>query len=84
MDSFLSGREKVGDQPKPSESMEPSGSGGLGDFQLKAPIDSSQLEEECGESGSRVSYLKEDGRVTKIIVTCACGQVTEVDCKYEA
>ena len=83
MDSFLSGREKVGDQPKPSESTMPAeNAGGLGDFQLKASVDSSQLEEICGESGSRVSYLTEDGRVTRIIVTCDCGKVTEIDCKY--
>lgn len=81
MDSFLSGREKVGDQPKPSELTDTGG--GLGDFQLNAKVDSSQLEEVCGESGSRVSYLSEGGRVTKIIVTCDCGQVTEIDCKYE-
>ena len=85
MDSFLSGREHVGDQPKPKEN--PAGDaspGAFGDFRLQQAAENAQMEEVTGESGSRVSYVTEEGRVTKIVVTCDCGQVTEIDCKYEA
>ncbi|MBT3483143.1 MAG: hypothetical protein HN457_17110 [Opitutales bacterium] len=83
MDSFLSGREHVGDQPKPKEETPSTSKGVLGDFQLQQAIENAQLEEVTGEAGSRVSYVMEEGRVQKIVVTCACGQLTEIDCKYE-
>ncbi len=57
-------------------------SGGFG--QLEPPPSENHEEAEvCGEGGSKVAYVSEEGRVTKIVVTCACGQVTEIDCKYE-
>jgi hypothetical protein len=37
---------------------------------------------ETGAHGSRVQTIVERGRVTKIIVTCSCGKVTELDCTY--
>jgi hypothetical protein len=83
MDSFLSGREHVGDQPKPKEPSPDAPKGALGDFQLQQAMENGQLEEVTGESGSRVSYVMEEGRVKKIVVTCSCGQVTEIACKYE-
>lgn len=73
----------MGDKPKPKENSLEESEGVLGDFQLQQSMENAQLEEVTGESGSRVSYVTEDGRVKKIVVTCACGQVTEIDCKYE-
>ena len=35
-----------------------------------------------GEHGTRVQTVVERGRVTKIIVTCACGKTTEIACSY--
>ena len=35
-----------------------------------------------GEHGTHVQTVVERGRVTKIIVTCTCGQVTEIACQY--
>lgn len=32
---------------------------------------------------STVEYVEEEGVVKKIIVTCGCGKVTEIDCLYE-
>lgn len=84
MDSFLSGREEVGDQPKAKDHSVENPEGVLSDFQLQQAMENAQLEEISGDSGSRVSYVTEEGRVKKIVVTCACGQVTEIDCKYEA
>jgi len=35
-----------------------------------------------GEHGAKVQTIVERGRVTKIIVTCTCGTVTEIACQY--
>lgn len=35
-----------------------------------------------GEHGTRVQTIVERGRVTRIVVTCACGKVTEIACVY--
>ncbi len=81
MDSYLSGRERVGDLPKAKE---PTllGPKPLGEL-VPPPSHDSALHEDHGEAGSRVAYITENGRVTRIVVTCACGQVTEIDCRYE-
>ena len=85
MENFLSGRENLGDQPKQSKAKSPERPG-LGQEweELSQESEDAVLNEEKGEGGSRVSYVTEEGRVTKIVVTCACGQVTEIDCDYEA
>ena len=81
MDSYLSGRENLGDSPKakddasllPPQALE----------KLQAPPDNEvQMEEQEGQAGSKVHYVTEEGRVTKILVTCSCGHVTEIDCSY--
>ena len=83
MDSYLSGREQLGDSKKSKNSFELS-SPSEGLEQLAMPPAEDRAEnEECGEGGRKVSYITEEGRVTKIVVTCKCGQVTEIDCKYE-
>lgn len=83
MDSYLSGREQLGDSKKNKLFMQlaqPDEAFG----ELAAPeSENAQQHEVCGEGGSKVSYVTEDGRVSKIVVTCNCGQVTEIDCKYE-
>lgn len=83
MDSYLSGREQLGESKKAKDSMQLSApAGGFG--QLAPPESENQEESEvCGEGGSKVAYVSENGKVTKIVVTCNCGQVTEIDCKYE-
>lgn len=44
--------------------------------------------EETGEHQSScepsVQTVEEDGVVKRIIVTCSCGAVTEIDCQYDA
>ena len=83
MDSYLSGREQLGESKKSKDSMKlPAVSQGFG--KLAAPESENVEESEvCGDGGSKVSYVSEDGRVTKIVVTCNCGQVTEIDCSYD-
>ncbi len=81
MDSYLSGRENLGDTPKPKE--EPNLLPPQALEKLEPPENpEARLEEEDGTEGSKVQYITEDGRVTKIVVTCNCGQVTEIDCQY--
>lgn len=81
MDSYLSGREQVGQSPKKKEAPQ-LGPKVMGEL-IPPPAGETELNEACGEGGSRIAYVTEDGRVTKIVVTCNCGQVTEIDCKYE-
>ena len=33
---------------------------------------------------SSIEYVEDQGVVKKIIVTCKCGEVTEIDCLYDA
>lgn len=35
-------------------------------------------------SGKKVEAVEEDGVVKRIRVTCSCGEVTEIDCFYDA
>ena len=85
MDNFLSGREHLGDQPKQSQAQSPKRTGLNTEFEdSSGESEDAVLNEEKGEGGSRVSYITEEGRVTKIVVTCSCGQITEIDCDYEA
>ncbi len=85
MDNFLSGRENLGDQPKQSDGQSRKRAGLDQEFADITPeSEDAVLNEGKGEGGSRVSYITEEGRVTKIVVTCSCGQVTEIDCDYEA
>ncbi|MGH8018587.1 MAG: hypothetical protein ACREIA_09890 [Opitutaceae bacterium] len=36
----------------------------------------------CSADGASVRAIMERGRVTRIVVTCSCGKVTEVACSY--
>jgi len=88
MEDFLSGREKLGGAPgaasKPRKPAPGSLPPGLGKLQPPEADPASREEAQCeGEGGSKVQYLTENGRVVRIVVTCACGQVTEIDCAYD-
>lgn len=83
MDSYLSNRDHLGDRKKSKDSLQLS-SAPESFGQLAAPPAKDAAEAEvCGEGGSKIAYVTEEGRVSKIVVTCNCGQVTEIDCKYE-
>jgi len=83
MDSYLTGREKLGGDQKPKGGSSIVPQSVL--QKLKAPVDETETEacSDQGEAGSQVEYVTRDGRVSRIVVTCACGQVTEIDCEYE-
>lgn len=40
-----------------------------------------EIADSC-DDGTTVETITVDGRVTRIIVTCACGQRTEIACRY--
>ncbi len=40
------------------------------------------IEAGCSADGASVRAIMERGRVTRIVVTCSCGKVTEVACNY--
>ncbi|MBC2606027.1 hypothetical protein [Pelagicoccus albus] len=83
MDSYLSGREQLGESKKSKDSFKLMASGDSFGQLSSPPAEDREEKESCGEGGSKVSYVTEGGRVTKIVVTCNCGQVTEIDCQYE-
>jgi hypothetical protein len=84
MDDFLIGREVVSrtesDQtaPEATVTLPPleQASPGLSGPETASP------QCETGAHGTRVETVVEGGRVTRLIVTCTCGNVTEIDCRY--
>ncbi len=44
--------------------------------------ETSSPQHETGAHGTRIETVVERGRVTRLIVTCTCGNVTEIDCRY--
>lgn len=82
MDSFLSGREHVGDKPKAKEQLSLSPQI-LNKLEEGGDEETTEHSEVCGDGGTKVQFVNEGGRVVKIVVTCNCGQVTEVDCQYD-
>jgi len=37
-----------------------------------------------GASSAHVEIIKEGGKVTRLVVTCVCGERVEIDCLYSA
>ena len=37
-----------------------------------------------GASSAHVEIVKEGGKVTRLVVTCVCGERVEIDCLYSA
>ena len=37
-----------------------------------------------GTSSAHVEIVKEGGKVTRLVVTCVCGERVEIDCLYSA
>ena len=81
MDNFLSGREHVGKTPKSKDFPQIAPSTPLNS--LQSSMSEAEIHDDTGEGGSKVHYVMQDGRVVNIVVTCACGQVTEIDCRYD-
>ncbi len=80
MESYLKGKKRL-DEPsaKLSElkSMSQASSG------IPAQ-DLNKVEIASGEDAARVECVTQDGRITKIIVYCKCGDQIELNCKYGA
>ena len=84
MEDFLKGREVV---TRPANEK-----GGTAPVATLPPLDQAepsapvppvaQDQDETGEHGTRVETVVENGRVTRLIVTCTCGNVTEIECRY--
>lgn len=84
MDSFLSNREQLGRDPKSKKPPQLLSPGALEKLKKgKGEEPEQEVAEEHGHAGSKLQYVSEDGRVVKIVVTCSCGQVTEIDCTYD-
>ena len=84
MDDFLIGREVV--SRSDSGATAPENAVTLPNVGRTSP-ESSEPEmcapqSETGANGSRIETVVERGRVTRLIVTCNCGNVTEIECRY--
>jgi len=75
MKSFLSARTRV-DSPPGMESSEshPLGKG----LKSRASVCSSP-----GQPGLPIECLREGDKIVRLKVTCACGEVIEIDCLYD-
>jgi len=71
--------------PIQSSSMEPANRGTRGEGPHSGGSEPA-VDEDAGHSvdGASVRAVMERGRITKLIVTCSCGKVTEVACSYGA
>lgn len=84
MEDFLKGREVISRPATEEGSTAPVATlPPLDHAEPAAPVHPvAQTQEETGEHGTRVETVVENGRVTRLIVTCTCGNVTEIECKY--
>jgi hypothetical protein len=70
MKSFLQGKKSLSDTP------------------LHAPVAAAALRRMAGATpavenhGPQVEVVKEGDKVVRLIITCSCGERTEVDCIY--
>ena len=80
MKSFLTGRADVGvlDSPNSTEVAQPSGISLL----ASTPALSGAAAPKVGTSS--VQCVREGDVIKKLIVTCECGKIVEIDCQYGA
>lgn len=74
MQSYLSGRndaKRTGATPPPAPQMT-----------ALARVTQSQRQEHAQHGQPEVECVKQGNRVTRIIVTCGCGERIEIDCVY--
>ena len=78
MKSFLSGRTGVAvlDSPNPVEVEAPSG------LSLLASASAPPSAAAPKAGASSVQCVREGGVIKKLIVTCECGKIVEIDCQY--
>ena len=86
MENFLKGREKIGKVRIRGEKTASALSS------LKEEPDASQENQNASNvtkaipqhdpSSPLVELISQDGRITRIKITCTCGQVTELECEY--
>jgi hypothetical protein len=84
MEDFLKGREVVSRSNPPETAA--SSTATLPPLDQAEPAEPPQpvakSQQDTGEHGTRVETVVEHGRVTRLIVTCTCGNVTEIECRY--
>lgn len=78
MDNYLKGKKKIEASGKELKSIKTfaEAKGGL-------PVqDVSKVEIKAEEGQPIVECVTQDGRITRIIITCKCGEQIELNCKY--
>jgi hypothetical protein len=87
MEGFLQNRDEVGRENVKfilGTPIGPSGAPGSPFGRSTASAGPVHSDSKSGQPGhkARLESIVEQGRVVKIVVTCACGEVTEIDCDY--
>lgn len=74
MTPFLSDRPRIGGPARPAPAASPFAPPGA----PAAPAHAAH------GGGARVECVREGDRITRLVVVCACGERTEIDCLYAA
>ena len=83
MEDFLKGREVITRNADSAQKAKPAGT--LPPLNRAAPAPAAEStvpasHEQTGDHGTKVETVVERGHVTRLIVTCTCGTVTEIEC----
>lgn len=78
MENYLKGKKKL-----ENANHELSNTKAFSNLKTGLPAqDVNKVEITSGEGQPTVECVTQDGRITKIIVTCKCGELIELNCKY--
>jgi hypothetical protein len=78
MDNYLKGKSKLKDSTKHLESIRAAADAKSG-FPMQA---GNRVEISAANGGPKVECITEDGRISRIMITCKCGEQIELTCKY--
>jgi hypothetical protein len=78
MENYLKGKQKLEAASKQLDSVK-----SFSNIKRGLPVqDISKVEINSGEGQPVVECVTQDGRITRIIITCKCGEQIELNCKY--
>ena len=92
MDNFFSERKEVRKNPSATfnsglpelntATEKPSKSTRVSDVEAHEELEDVKIEGESSQAHPKVQLLMEDGKVSRILITCTCGKCTELECNY--
>ncbi len=78
MENYLKGKKKVDDVAQQLQSVKRMSVSNTG----LPHQDVNRKEISSEDGGPKVECITQDGRITKILVTCTCGEQIELNCQY--